>query len=272
MAARLRVSLIDFLNSMPLGWGLIRRPRAEIQLLYDVPSQCARHLANGQADVGLIPVIEYQTIPGLRVLPGISISAKRESRSVLFVSRCSLERVQRVAVDTSSRTSAVLLRIVLHCFYGRRNILFEPHPADPARMLADYDAALIIGNPALKMERTSLRVYDLAAEWRRFTGLPFVFAFWAVRPGVELRSLSDLFYQSRRFGLQQVESIARAYGSRLGMGEAEVVDYLQRYLDYSLDRKNLEGLRTFYRMACDLGVIPSIRPLEFYPVEQEIGA
>ena len=272
MAARLRVSFIDFLNSVPLGWGLTQQPRPDLQLLFDVPSQCARHVANGQADVGLIPVIEYQTIPGLRVLPGISISAKRESRSVLFVSRCSLERVRRVAVDTSSRTSAVLLRIVLHCFHGQRHILFQPHPADPARMLADYDAALIIGNPAMKMERSSLLVYDLAAEWYRFTGLPFVFAFWAVRPGVELRSLLDVFYQSRRFGLQQIESIARVYGARLGMEEAEVVDYLQRHLDYSLDKENLEGLRTFYRMACDLGAIPSIRPLEFYPVEQKIGA
>ncbi len=264
---KFRVSFINFLNSVPLGWGFLQGSyRDTFQLLFDVPSECARHLESGQADVGLIPVIEYQRIGGLRVLPEISISSKREVRSVLFVCSKPLLEVRRVAVDTSSRTSAALLEIILRTFYRRDEIVFEPHRPEPAEMLEKYDAALIIGNPALRVPNRPLHVVDLAAEWNRFTGLPFVFAVWAVRAGVELGEAASVFYASRREGLEQLDGIARSYSERLGLPREEVEVYLREHLDYGLDGENLRGLETFFQLAGELGLIEAPRPLRFYPV------
>ncbi len=264
---RFRASFINFLNTVPLGWGFLRGSyRQSFEILFDVPSECARHLSSGEADVGLIPVIEYQRIDGLRVLPRISISAKREAKSVLFVCRKPLLEIRRVAVDTSSRTSAALLQIVLQSFYRRSDVVFEPHRPDPSAMLEDHDAALIIGNPALRVPSRPLHVVDLAQEWNRFTGLPFVFAVWAVRSGVDLGPDAALFYQSRDEGLQQLERIAELYSQRLSLPRAEILTYLSEYLDYGLDGENLRGLTTFFEMARDLGLIDTVRPLDFYPL------
>ncbi len=262
-----RVSFINFLNSVPLGWNFLQgKAKEDFEILFDVPSECAAHLAGGQADVGLIPVIEYQRIPGLKVLPGISISAKREVRSVLFVSRLPLEKVKTVGLDTSSRTSAALLKILLKVFYGRDSIGFEPHPPHPAEMLQKFDAALLIGNPALHLPSEKLYTYDLAREWRRFTGLPFVFAFWAVRGEVELGERVSHFYDSRRQGLAHVDLIAETYSERLGLRADEIKTYLRLHLDYSLDEENLKGLTTFFELARQEDLIDSIDPIRFYPV------
>ncbi len=266
-----RISFINFLNSVPLGWNFLRGEySADFEILFDVPSECASHLAEGQADVGLIPVIEYQRIPGLRILPGISISAKREVRSVLFVSRVPLERVETVGLDTSSRTSAALLKILLKLFYGRDSIRYEEHPPRPAEMLRRFDAALLIGNPALHLPRKGLHTYDLAREWRRFTGLPFVFAFWAVRKDVDLQDRVAHFYESRRDGLREMETIAEEYSRRLGLSADEIRTYLREHLDYSLDEENLKGLETFFELARQEDLIEYIDPIRFYPVPSSL--
>lgn len=265
---RWRVSFIEYLNSVPLGWGFLYGPdRGAFEVLIDVPSECARRLAGGEADVGLIPVVEYQKIPGLRILPGISIASRQEVKSVLFLSRIPLERVSRVAVDGSSRTSVALLEILLHHFYGRPRgeVHYTTCAPEPERMLQQHEAALVIGNPALQMPRPGFLVYDLAEEWNRFTGLPFVFAFWAVREGVDLGAQVEIFYRSRRLGLENVAEIAKVYSRRLGIPPEEIAAYIQENLDYSLDGENLGGLETFFELASSLSLIPSPRALEFYP-------
>lgn len=259
-----RISFIEFLNSVPLGWGFLHGPyRNDFELVFDVPSECARHLSRGEVDVGLIPAVEYQNIPGLRILPDIAIASRHEVKSVLFVSKSPLEQVRRIAVDSSSRTSVALLRILLEHFHGKQSVSYCEEPPDPERMLQLYDAALLIGNPALKMEQTSLHVYDLAREWNRFTGLPFVFAFWAVRQGVDLGEQAGLFALSRDLGLEKIDSIARIYSGRLAVPAAEIRDYLHT-LNYSLDDSNLRGLQTFFELAAKLGLIPAAQPLRFY--------
>ncbi len=262
---RNRLSLIDFLNAVPLQWGFTQGScRDSFQLLFDVPSQCARRLALGEADVGLIPVIEYQRIADLRILPEISIASKREVRSVLFVSRKPMDEIERIAVDTSSRTSAALLRILLWEFYGNQRARFFEEAPDPESMLSRYDAALLIGNPALHVAGQGRIIYDLAHEWFRFTGLPFVFAFWAVRSGVDLGDRVEYFYRSRAEGLQQLQRISRTYAERLQLAQEEVFDYLSRNLDYSLDDENLRGLATYFRLAAKWKLIEGDLPLRFY--------
>ncbi len=268
---KLRVSFINFLNSVPLGWGFLHgEQREHFELAFDVPSQCAQRLAAGAADVGLIPAIEYQRIPRLRVLPDISISAKREVKSVLFVSHKPLDEIRTIALDTSSRTSVALLRVLLEIFHERVGLRYQSQPPVPEIMLGSCDAALIIGNPALHLKSSGLRVYDLAREWVKFTGLPFVFAFWAVADGVVLGANLNTFYQSKAAGLAAIREIADSYASSLGLQQDETREYLQRHLDYSLDGANLKGLNVFYELAHRLDLIPAIQPVRFYPVESRM--
>ncbi len=253
------ISFIDFLNSVPLGWGFLHGScRGKARLLFDVPSVCAQRLSAGEADVGLIPVIEYPRIPGLSIIPGICIGAKREARSVLFISRVPIQDVTSVAVDASSRTSVALLRIILSEFYGRKDVTFDVQKPDAARMLSERQAALLIGDPALQFNLDGCLVYDLAAEWNAFTGLPFVFAFWAVRSGVKLGAEEELFYQSRAEGLANLPAIAEMYSARLGVGREEILQYFCVNLNYTLDESNREGLEEFYRLAASLNLIQSV--------------
>src|SRR5215471_7510691 len=172
----LRISLVDFLNARPLTWGLVHDPPEGIFISRDTPSVCADKLASGEVDVGLIPSIEYQRIPGLRVVRSLGIAASSEVRSVLLVSDVSRDRIRSVALDPASRTSAALTRILLKRVYG-----VAPEYREGA---GSADARLIIGDPALKTRLNGHVVLDLAAEWRAFTGRSFVFAFWAVRSDV----------------------------------------------------------------------------------------
>ncbi|MDA2923265.1 menaquinone biosynthesis protein [Acidobacteria bacterium AH-259-L09] len=270
---KLRVSFIEYLNSVPLGWGFLNGPYQDVfEILFDVPSECARHLSTGEADIGLIPVIEYQRIPDLLVLPDIAVASKRQVKSVLFVSKVPLTQVSSVAVDSSSRTSVALLKILLHKFYGRHSVTYHQESPDPEKMLEHDDAALVIGNPALKVSRSTFFIYDLASEWHRFTGLPFVFAFWALRSGVNLGEKAQVFYLSREQGLKEIDSIARVYSEKLGVPAAEIRKYILENLNYSLDDSNLRGLQTFFELAAELELIPFARPLQFYAADQLYGA
>ena len=254
----LRISLVDFLNARPLTWGLLREPPAGVSVSRDVPSVCAAKLASGQAEVGLIPSVEYQRIPGLRIVPGLGIAAASEVRSVLLVSRVSREKIGSVALDPASRTSAALTRILLSRRYGVAPAYSEGG-ADAA------DARLIIGDPALKTRLNGHVILDLAAEWRAYSGHPFVFAFWAVAPGVEAARVGDLLRGSYEAGRRDFDRLVREEASESGLSEAVVEDYLRHALHYKLDAGDLAGLDLFYRLCAEEGLIPRARPLEFLP-------
>ena len=263
----MRISFIEFLNAAPLGWGLLHGSlKGRHEILFDVPSECARKLRSGRAEAGLIPVIEYQRIPGLKVIPGISIAAREEVRSVLFLSHRPIGEVRRVAIDVSSRTSVALLKILLEEFHGCRSVEYVEFPPHPRTMLEEADAALLIGNPALAVSRHGLYVYDLAAEWNRMTGLPFVFAFWAVRGDLDLGAEAADFERSRREGLSSIPFISEWYASRLPISSREIRRYLTGNLNFELDQENLRGLERYYELAAKLGLIEAARPLEFVPV------
>jgi chorismate dehydratase len=231
------------------------------ELQFATPARCADAVQDGKADIGIIPVIEYHRIPHLQIISGIAIASKARVRSVLLLSKLPIEKIQNVAVDTSSRTSVAFLRILLGKFYSRTVTLIPSAPR-PEEMLKCADSALVIGDPALTY-RGSAAVYDLAAEWKKFTGLPFVFAFWAGSRDKNLSKWRNDFEASREFGLAHVDDIAAEYALKLNMEPSDVKVYLTENIDYSLDEENLRGLRLFFKLAREAGIIPAEKELDF---------
>jgi len=182
-------------------------------------------------------------------------------RSVLLLSKVPIEKIQSVAVDTSSRTSAAFLRILLGKFYSL-NVSFIPSVPRPDEMLRIADAALVIGDPAFTYRGSEI-VYDLAAEWRKFTGLPFVFAFWAGHADKNLSLHRKDFEESREFGLAHIDEIAAEYALKLHTEPADVKVYLTENIDYSLDEQNCRGLRLFFKLAREAGIIRVEKELRF---------
>ena len=267
---RLRISAISFLNTAPLMWDFEHPQASDPKLLqdfefaYTVPAQCAQQLADGTADIGIIPSITYATIPGLAVLPDVAIAAKKDVRSILLVLNKPVEQVRTVALDTSSRTSVALTRILFHKFFpgpGDRDYFSMDPNLD--QMLARCDAALLIGDSALQVDRSRYQAIDLAEEWHRYTGKPFVFAFWAVRFAAldQVKGgydLGEVFSLSRDHGLEpaNLAIIAREWAPRLNMLESDVRRYLTENIHYTLDPENAEGLDLFYRYAAEFQLIP----------------
>ena len=258
----LRLSVVQYLNTVPLIWGMLHgEQRGKFDLQLTVPSGCADAIARRQADVGIVPSIEYQQLDGIEIIPGMSIASKGQVKSVLLLSKMPLAQVQTVALDESSRTSAALVKVLLHKFYSRR-VTFTPAAPDPAEMLRNADAALLIGDPALTYTGPA-EVYDLAQEWRKFTGLPFVFAVWMGHAGAKLSQHRADFAASLDFGLAHIDDIATEYAPKLGISTAAVEVYLTQNIDYSLDEENQQGLKLFYKLAHEVGITPAEKELLF---------
>src|SRR5262249_37575328 len=233
----------------------------EFEMSYTVPSQCAAELERGTADIGIVPSAAYATVPGLVILPDVAIAAKQAVRSILLVSRKPIEQIQSVALDSSSLTSVALLKVLFTKFW-LRNPQFDSAQPTLHSMLAQHDAALLIGDPALQVDRSKYLTWDLAEEWIRFTGKPFVFAFWAITHKASEHAPSELasiFQRSRDHGLQppSLMAIANTWSSKLAMSKSDILDYLTRNIHYYLDGECLEGLNLFYTYAHECKLIPS---------------
>jgi chorismate dehydratase len=267
---RLRISAISYLNTAPLMWDFEHGEAGrDFDISYTLPSGCARSLADGTADIGIIPAAAYAEIPGLLVLPDVAIASRRAVRSILLVSKVPIEQVRSVALDTSSMTSVALTKVLFEKWLGAGRTFAAMAP-DIDRMLSEHDAGLLIGDPALKVDRARYYTLDLAEEWIRHTGKPFVFAFWAVRsaalaeanPSIDLPAV---FQKSRDHGLEasSLNQIAREWAPRLKLTEADVRSYLTQNIHYRLDAGCLEGLRLFYRYAAEIGALPAAPELRF---------
>ena len=220
-------------------------------------------LAAGELDVGLIPSIELQRIEGLEVLPGLAVAAEREVRSVLMVSRVPPGEIRKLALDENSRTSAALVRILLEERYGVTPECVAAAP-DVEAMLAGADAALVIGDPALHIERGRYLILDLAREWRELTGYPFVFAVWAVRAALPHEAaIQRVFEESLRSARESMEELAASAASELGLPLPVVRTYLTRNLSFTLGQPELAGLREFLGRARQHGLIERVEPLRF---------
>jgi chorismate dehydratase len=245
---------------------------AELAERYEIkwmlPSQCADELADGSADIGLVPIAALATTPGLRILPGCTIASKGKVRSLLLVRRANqpLSALRSVAADSASRTTLACARILFHK-WSNAKVPFISMTADLDAMLDRADAAILIGDPALmaleeranRFERTGeeLVYHDLAEEWKTLTGLPFVSAVWAVAPA----SLSDLrvgndFIQSRDHGLQNIDALVEHWSRQLPLSDGTIRSYLTANIHYVLDEECVEGMRGFFKMAVETGVLP----------------
>lgn len=273
--ARLRIAAIGFLNPAPLMWDFEHPPLCEeLAKRYRIdrmtPAECAAKLATGQADIGLVPIAALATSPELRILPGCAIASKGRVRSLLLVHRASqlLTDLQSVAADTASRTTIAYARILFHK-WGNPGIQFVPMAADLDLMLERADAAILIGDPALlaleerfnRMERTGeeLMYRDLAAEWNLLTGLPYVSAVWSIAPaGGRLldESVAGDFICSRDHGLANIDALVAEWSVRFPIPEETIRAYLTTNIHYVLDEECVEGMRGFFRMAAECGVLP----------------
>jgi len=267
---RLRISAISYLNTAPLMWDFEHGDAgAWFDIAYTVPSQCASDLAAEKADIGIIPAAAYASIPGLAILPGIAIASRRPVRSILLVSKVPLEQIRSVALDTSSLTSVALIKVLFAKWWGAGRTFASMAP-DVEKMLQEHDAGLVIGDTALKVERSRFVTYDLAEEWIRLTGKPFVFAFWAVRQAAldgapKSLDLAAIFQESRDHGLEteNLQRIAGEWAPRLGLSEADVKSYLTDNIHYDLDPGCMEGLQLFYRYAEQCGALAAAPRLRF---------
>ena len=270
--SRLRVSAISYLNTAPLMWNFEHDPsmadlRRDFEIDYTIPSRCAQMLGEGSADIGIIPVAAYTTIPGLRVIPDVAIASRGAVRSILLISLRPLTEIRSVALDSSSRTSAALIQVLLRM--QNREVTFAPAEPNLDRMLEKYDSGLLIGDPALQVDRTRYQTWDLAEEWRNLTGKPFVFAFWAIREDAaqeeELSRVADVFRESRDEGLKHIHEIANEWSPRLSISADAVRQYLTESIHYYLDRDSISGMKLFFELAASYGVLPRAPELLLVP-------
>lgn len=247
-----------------------------------LPSECADRLASGAADIGLVPIASLATNPELRILPGCTIASKGKVQSLLLVRRAErpLDQLRSVAADTASRTTLAYTRILFHG-WGNPEVPFVPMAADLDAMLERADAAIVIGDPALlaleeranRLERTGeeLVYHDLAEEWRTVTGLPFISAVWCLAGGRALEGslgtiassgsldegISEDLIRSRNHGLAHIDALAAEWAQKIPLTEQTIRSYLTENIHYVLDDECVEGMRGFFRMAAETGVLPS---------------
>jgi chorismate dehydratase len=232
---------------------------------YDVPSVCARILHEGQVDLGLIPSIEYLHAPDYRFVPGVGIGSFGPIASVAIYTRTDISDVRRIALDTSSRTSVALVKVLSHHRFGITPE-FVPHGPDLAAMTRTCDAGLLIGDPAFDADHESLGLtkIDLGDEWTTMTGLPFVYAAWTGRAGAITDAGVRALQAAQEEGVGAVSAIAAEYARGDEQVAARAARYLRDNVRYGLGEREAAGLQLFLDYAADLGVAPRRRALEFY--------
>lgn len=264
MKRLVRLGAVDYLNVRPLVYQLDHQSD-RLSLRFDVPSVCARLLDAGDIDLGMVPTITYLDRPGDRIVPGVCIGSEGAVASVALFHRRPLREVRSVALDTSSRTSAALTRILC----ARRfeiNPAFVPHQPDLENMLSLADAALLIGDPALFVDYQAAGAMktDLGAEWTAMTDLPFVWAFWSGREGAAPPDVVTLLQNAAVDGMQHSDAIADAYLAGDADRQAIGRRYLRENLMFRLTPRAIAGLETYYREAVALGVAPREHHPEFF--------
>src|SRR5579864_7600605 len=288
---KLRISIVEFLNTAPLVWGFTDGPLAgKYDLSFAVPSQCAEDLKAGRADVGIIPAIEYQRMQDVVALPGMAVASKNEVRSLLVISKVPIEHAQSFALDTNSRSSVGIARILCRRHWNIAPEFMDMAP-DADAMLARADAALIIGDPALRLrirldeleakipsskdlccggedeplvkDVETIFVYDIAQQWREMTGHASVLAIWVARRGAITPEIVADFQASRQYGLARISEIAEGAALKLDLPPRALERYLTENIDFSLDDENLAGLNLYFEECARAGLIPECRELEF---------
>ncbi len=284
---KLRISIVQYLNTAPLVRGFTHGPlQGKYDLSFTVPSLCAEALRRREADVAIIPAIEYQRIPSLVILPNLSIASKNRVRSLLIISRGPIEQARTIALDASSRSTQALTKI-LCARHWKVSTQFIELPPDPQAMLQQADAALLIGDPALRLSLDiephattgsqgeqivpaeaaripnvkTLHIYDIVEHWRKFTNLPAVLAVWAAHKDISTPQLAADFQSSLAFGQAHLDEICRDASKSLNLPAAALHRYLTENINFTLDPENLQGLDRFFADAQSLNLIPQTQAL-----------
>lgn len=223
--------------------------RGLFELSFALPSECADRVEAGQADIGIVPCAELTRL-SLDIIPGVGIACQGAVRSILLISQRPWDQVRKLAADAGSRTSVLLARIILGEQFGSEPEVVS-QPANLPAMLSTADAALIIGDPALRVKPAELpyQVMDLGEAWWALTGLPMVFALWAGRPEVAQQELADAFGQSACFGKRHVTEIAQWAERERGIPQALAREYLTRHIVFDIGEREMRGLDRFLKFA-----------------------
>lgn len=267
-----RISASSYSNTAPLVWSfLYGSNHGKVEIILDnAPARSAQLLEEDRVDAALVPVIAYQTLRDVKLIPGVCVGARERVRSVCLVTKGDdLSDISTVALDTSSRTSVALTKILFREFLGKEPEFRSAAP-DVRAMLSDADAALIIGDPALSIAATAknppadaggspFRVFDLAELWRKYTGLGFIFAMWMTRKD----AVGIDFAAARDEGLANVDPIAASYAANLPLSQAEMREYLTENITYTPDESMLAGMQLYFELAEKHGLTRENRGLEF---------
>lgn len=255
----------SYLNTAPLIWSFQYGSRRDVaELLTDAaPARCADLLIQRKVEAALVPIIEYQRMPEVRVVPDVCVGSHSAVRSVVLVSKYDeLRKIRRVALDSSSRTSQALVKIIFREF-----LACEPHwessSPDIHAMMENNDGALLIGDPAMTVSLQNLHVFDLASLWRRFTGTGFVFAMWmaSARAVEAVRGID--FAGARDEGLQHIETIVSDYKNEVLLPGEEIRKYLTDNITFHLDESLEKGMLLYFALARKHGLIDNNKPLVF---------
>ena len=263
-APPVRIGAVVYLNARPLTWALDRHP-ALWRIRYDLPSVCSGLLHSGQVDLGLVPSIDFLQSPDYRFVPGVGIGSRGRIASVALYSRRPVGEIRQIALDTSSRTSVTLIRVLCRHHF-RIEPEFVPHGPDLQAMTDRHDAGLLIGDPAFDAdhEALGLRKVDLGEEWTAMTGLPFIYAAWTGRVGAVTDDHVSALQAAQADGVRSVDAIAAEYGRGDVARTARAAAYLRDNVRYGLGPDEAAGLQLFLDYAADLGLAPHRRALEFF--------
>jgi chorismate dehydratase len=258
-----RIGAVNYLNTKPLICDL-EALAPEAELILDLPSRLADRLAAGSLDVALIPVVEYFRAGSYSVIPNIAIASRGPVLSVTLFSKVPWASIRRVALDVGSRTSAALTQVILRNRYGVQPEVVSL-PIDRAAEDVDADAVLLIGDRAMRACLPGFaHAFDLGQEWADWTGLPFVYAVWAVRPGVDLGAVPEALAEAKHRGMARVGPIARDEAPGLGLDAGFCRRYLTNIIHFDLGPREQAGLHHYYMLACEAGLARRGVNLEYY--------
>lgn len=259
MDSGLRVGLFPYLNVQPLVHGL--RGDAGVEIVIDVPSRIAERFADGSLDLAMVPSFEAATL-GAPVLDSICIASDGPVETVMLHHRVPLREVKSLCVDTASRTSAALAKILIARAAGHlpETSAFSPSTKEPK----DADAILIIGDPAFVFARPGYERLDLGAAWKGETSLPFVYAVMVLGPRAIGNANAARMSAALNRGIEAAPFIAASYNS--GVDPARAFRYMRSVIRYGLGRREKEGLAHFYRLARECGLLTQVKELEFHAV------
>jgi chorismate dehydratase len=260
--SRFRLAASTYLNSAPLIWSFLHgSKRGTVDFIDAVPARCAQRLSQNEVDAALVPVIEYQRIPGGALVRDVCVGSQHEVLSVVLVSKnTQLDDIRTVALDESSRTSATLVKVIFREFLEREPQWTTRSP-NLGEMLDRNDAALIIGDPGMTFPRTGLKVWDMASLWRNYTGLGFVFAMWMVRASVREDAGNVDFAGARDEGVTRIEEIVEAYKDKIP--QMDLHKYLTENIVYRIDDAMQRGLQLYFDLASKHRLIERVKPLRY---------